>query len=991
MEREKAYQIWETIFNDREVAYDFASHPMKKEDYQNENSYYGWDINVKQPFLVREDNYLPCSLNTISFRSGKSTFKVGNHLFEVRKGKKYGTFSIYDITDRNNPLNMEPTEETQDPEFNKKRFHEIATSYKGKQDQRFFVPTMSSIAEHVFEEKLEDADVVDNFYKEEKDEENQDVEEQLDFEETEEIDEEFDNNNQAEEEIEEPIEEEVGEEIVKEEQEANELVDDNEIKPLDEPKEEKTFETQLQNLSNRVLIEDDDEDALEELAMANSYYQEGNPQREEELPPLVLDLQNENKAKEKEIESLKEELNQVKQEKNDTIQSILSVNETLKNKIQELTLDVQNEQTKNETLNEEKNSLEEELNLVKGTNEELSHEINRLQTNEAQQTLLLDEKNELQNKINSLEEKNENLRLQVQELENKPSYLNELTLEKENHQNEIRNYVIKDEQYQEEIRILKEETERIKANYDQLDAQTEMTDGQIASLSTENQELNQKLEKVNEEFDQLKKENENIKLERDFYREKIKDKNKTEEVVSHLEEKLKAIEEELSRKNARIDVLNSSVIQLENKNMMDAQKIESINAENQNKENEIQELKEKNEDYKNLILFLNLGGNETYYEEAKRILLEQEKPFDYESLLSLLDEHSEWKIKEEKTVHEIRGVAEEVLHEDLTALIEQNQRKEKAMNYYAELFGEEKIEVSDFAGRYIRLNDYGDRNSAYGWDYSLLNPGDIETKENVFIAHYRTIKDYRYNEIFESNNHKYQVVKEDGKNKIKSAEFITDPYDFSQALRVTRNNLLNKSPLVYLFVKVVGVNTSEPNFDSMMEFFDLIDRTVKRCCPISFIEMKTVVGNGRGNYAFITFDGNQSEVYREVNDYAVLLNSYRREYRKENRLNAVIVLNEVDVPFSKRHLDYDALVSETKDDELRALRYEFNMTVINSLIKRTIHIGPRILDKLPLDQNLLKPSQIGQGNYALMYRFDREFKVYNFVYALSNIKEENQE
>ena len=175
-----------------------------------------------------------------------------------------------------------------------------------------------------------------------------------------------------------------------------------------------------------------------------------------------------------------------------------------------------------------------------------------------------------------------------------------------------------------------------------------------------------------------------------------------------------------------------------------------------------------------------------------------------------------------------------------------------------------------------------------------------------------------------------------------------------------------------------------------MEFFDLLDRTLKRCCPLSYIEMKTVIGNGKGNYAFITFDGSVPEAYQEALNYAVLVNSYRREYRMHGKLNAAIVLNEIEVEFSKRHLDFDALIAESHDDELRALRYEFNMTVINSTIKRTIHIGPKILDKLPLDQNLLKPSQIGKGNYASIYPFKGEFKVYNFVYSLTH-REENSE
>jgi hypothetical protein len=41
MEREKALEIWKQLFQDREIAYDFASHPMKREEFNNAESPYG--------------------------------------------------------------------------------------------------------------------------------------------------------------------------------------------------------------------------------------------------------------------------------------------------------------------------------------------------------------------------------------------------------------------------------------------------------------------------------------------------------------------------------------------------------------------------------------------------------------------------------------------------------------------------------------------------------------------------------------------------------------------------------------------------------------------------------------------------------------------------------------------------------------------------------------------------------------------------------------
>lgn len=855
MDKIKALQIWERLFGDKDVAYDFASHPMKKEDFQNQASHYGWDIDFKSPYIPTDDNCLPCSLNTISFRQKKTSFKVGNNLFEVRRGERRGTFSIYDVTDRNNPINTDPTIENQDPEYNKKRFHLLATSALNpifKEEEHFMIPTASSISENAFMNRLEE----DNF------DEYQDSE-------------------------------------------------------IQEKSEEQTV--------------DNDESIVEEVSKEQ---EEIDPEFtiDENIENIEEESEDDSKTCEEMIESTKE-TDEQKEVVND--ESITSQNDTIK--LEEIKLDTEidkkddNDESKFHQLFEDE-SLDEEIV------EEQNYEDNSL----------------------TPQEENEKLNLKIEELK------------KEN------------DKLHDENNSLNEKRSQLKADLNQLDAQAELVDDQIDILSLENNQLSNQLNELKSKYDEVIKENDNFKEENESLYNKL---------IKTQEEK-KVILEEKDRLVARAELLSNKIALVESeKNDREQQLVnEKTNTEYslKNKDDTISSLQSELDKSMRLILLINCFGDPDYIEEVENILKESSLPYNEETVKKVLEDNPQYKKKKDDEISSIKGTSALVYDGETEYNYIDKYRKEKAYNYYSKIYGEDKNTVSDYAGRYINLDDYLDTNSDCGWDYALINPNEEESLDNIFIANIKSIKEYRFDTIFESNDHKYKVIKENGKYKISSDDFITDPYDFSQAMRITKSNLEETSTMIYIFMKAVGINTSEINNEYLMELFSLLDRTVKRCCPHSFIEMKSVIGSGKGNYALITFDGSVKEAYREVLDYALLLNSYRREFRNEEKLNAVIVLNELEIPYSKRHFDFDALLNETRDDELRALRYEFNMTVINSTIKRTIHIGPRILDKLAIDQSSLKPSQIGSGNFAKMYNFSKEFKVYNFVYSLTH-KEENVE
>ena len=1106
MDRQHAMQIWERLFGDKETAYDFASHPMKKEDFQNENSYYSWDIDEKKPYLNREDNFFPCSLNTIRFRQGKPSFKVGNNLFEVRKGKKYGTFAIYDITDRNNPINMEPTIENQDPDYNRARFHSIAVSNKG--NHSFHIQSASEIKQRVYSEKIDAMEDPNAIYQpDDEQEENVSLSNLLDG--LDEVEKDSINDIDDDEpividrETQKPIQEASNiEENVIESKETEDTIKDDKIA---EEKNEFNEEEALKNLSsvNHLQIEQEEtniENAEQPIKEKEEIIEEIK-ENDNFDSSLLLTIQNlKEKLEQAEIENIKlnDEISLLKEENVSKQNEILSANESLKQRINELEEekksvqnelemskesnleissqlnDYQNKTYINEdefkslkdsndsllnekkileenvtSLQEEKKTLNEELNAIKYENETLKNQSLSFTSLQETSNNQLKEKDELlidlQNKIEELNQFNSSLSNQITDLENEKNVLNEtvsslkmnneekensslqkdetinsLNENNENLKKELENIKEENKELENEISSLNIKYEEIKTNYDSLDEQSRMTSEQLETLNSEyvnisnekeniknlydelfnknenlNLELNENLnniESLKNEIEEKDKEIENIKSENTSLKEKnIEDENvKTEmiklqsdnEIIKQENEQLKIYNKNIQEKNASLQ--NEINECNENYSQLKASNESNINSKNE----EITSLQKENDENIRKILFLSLLGKEEYYSSLLSYLEENNLPYNQEEIEKAFLLHKEWKQHEERKLKSFSGASTLVLDEKEDDLESEIKRKEKAYEYYDKKFKLEKTKVADFSGRYILLNNYGLKDDEFGWDYILLDDNKEDEFDNVIIANYATLKDIKKDEIFVTNGHRFEIVSIDGKKKVSSSDFIADPNDFSEAIRVTRNNRNQKTPLIYIYIKVLGINANEPDREALMEFFDLMDRTAKRCCPSSFIELKNSIAGRFGSFAFITFDGSNTEAYKEVLDYAILLNSYRKEYKTQQKLDAVIVLNELQVTFSNRHLDFEMLINETKDLELRVLKYEFNMSVINSTIKRALHLGPSIISHLGIDQNYMKPSFIGKGDFMKMYKFDKEFKTYNVVYNLTS-KEEN--
>jgi predicted nucleic acid-binding Zn-ribbon protein len=1059
MEKERAIEIWEELFGDREVAYDFASHPMKKEDFQNKDSHYGWDIDEKKPFLNREDNFIPCSLNTISFRGGKPSFKVGNNLFEVRKGKVYGTFDIYDVTDRNHPINMDPTDENQDPSYNRERFHQLAMSKNASLNHGFRVPRLSSIRENVLNQRMEENETTPmdySFLFEDENETAPVVEETIEPIPTEEENSNVETKDDSIQELK------IETETVTEEQpmvdsETNQpTVEENtkSIHPLisldDEEDEEPqmleaTTETTQPVIENETDENKDSfyEEEIEKLKaeikqneLELSKVQEENNQLQKSVDDLKFENQLLNEEKEKNAVS-QEELNKETSIHQERMEELNRSNQALKDHILSMEQDSQNQKEKLDELQKSNENLSSELNISKEENVTLSTRLNKLDTEmeniQNEYSILFSNKEEMVTQISNLTEENIQLKNEVQELKAQNESLNQngneavqnlnqQLNESNNHnqellsqmellrssfqsrnvssdekiatltaENEQLNQILSQERetkngLQNQYDQLSSENEELKKNYDQVNAQSELVSEQLDGLNDENQRLTKDVEEKNIQIEEWSNKYQNLLQERQSLEEKMNTlKTENSDQERQKEAQIEFANEENQKLQAKCTMLSEKIVECEKKLEETQASLSSelslANQETAKYKDQIDALQKETDLNARKVLFLSLSGKEEFYNDLENALQLQGVNFNAENIKAQFLLHPEWKKDVISELEDIHGTSQLIDQEKVSYLKEEMEQRNKANNFYDMIYSIEKYEISDFAGRVIRLADYRNSDSDYGWDYTLLDSNEKEEKDNVVIANLRTLKDFRTDAPFQTNGHTFQVLKVEGKKKVMSSDFVSDPFDFTEAIRITKAKKNQLSPLVYIFVKILGTNTAEPNKEDLMEFFDLLDCSAKRACPSSFVEMKTVAS--KENYALINFDGTATGCYKEVLDYALLLNSYRKQYKKENRLTAVIVLNEVEVSFSKRHLDYDALLSETKDDELRALKYEFKLAVINSTIKRTIHIGPRILDKLPLDQSLLVDSLIGQGDYAKMYNFNKRFKIYNFAYELT--------
>lgn len=1121
MDKEKALQLWDRLFPGKEEAYDYASHKMRRDDFQNEESEFSWDVDMIRSRAFggsyMMDNLLPAALSTIGLRGGKNSFRIGALSYEVRKGRRYGTFAIYDTTDREAPLDMTPDEGTQDPAFNEARMRRSLGVKEGKTERNFFRPDFSKPLQNgLFRADIE--------------KEGQDVppaqapEESVPQKEEEEMLPVFGK----------PIEAQEGEDVKVEETpespKENPIVE-GDIPVVDEEAtvvldaEEKAHDIPVQetsSLSNGIVegdipVEGLDTPVVEEQQEEDEALEASQKVELDRKDEMIASLTREKEGLEHQIETLKSEKNQVVLEKDellkkatekDDLLSRLSAEleakknaesrqaEELMQKQQESETKIHDAQEEKESLLNEKEALQNRLSALQSEKEGLQSQntalIEERDGLQSQNAALVEEKNGLQNQIATVQTEKDGLQEQYHALQEEKASLEKeksaLLEEKTKIQNdcsllqeklsaaekangELQQGLSEKAGVSEALKHLQaqlsqtqEESAKEKAEYESrlslAETEKKALEEKIAGLSSaleegkkalsEKEEAYRSLEAQKESLSQsqgeslaqkeqdikklqeekeallVQRASDQLELERLQVLEKERKEQSEKDVllrqefenrIHGLEEEKQSLEAEKAASEKEKEELRGEISAINEKGMQNEalmvekdKRIQELVAEKESDKaadtalveegkKHIEELErslaEKEESLRakdEQILLAKAFGKVEDYGLVKEKLLAAGKAFTMENVEELLEENPDFVQPINSRIYKApaatKTVEEEIAEDKNVELAFQaDEREKKAYRYYEELIGEGKLDATDFASREIKERHYRREDTPFGWDYALFDP-EAPEEGNVFVANLKTIAEYKPGSRFFANGHEFQVEEKNGRKHFVALDTIADPFDFENAIAVSESNLQKKAPLIYIYMKACGVNSTIPERKDVSAFFDIVDRTVRRCAPASFIEMQAHSGSN-SDYVFLTFDGSKANAYKEAFDYAILLNSYRAQFKKRGGVDAIVVLDEIEVPFSMRHFTFDRLYSETKDIDLNALRYDLNLTtVINSTIKRTVHIGPEILDKVPIAKEKLKPSRLGMGTFSDLFGFGKSYMECNFVFDLTRKADE---
>lgn len=993
MNQEQALQVWENLYGEATYAYDYASHRMNKEDYGKENSLFGWTIDYKKPLAqggsYLSENLIPCALVTYHLREGKNSFSIGTHSFEVRKGKRYGTYELYDITDRNHPLNLSPEEFSQDETYNRER----KASISGREEKAspVSIPNVQDIYQNTLNQEIKS------------DEQEESVNAPVSFQNQTPIPlEEEDQKSNEEEVILDNGAAEIKEENVIEEKEPEEMVQEVPQDSLSQeetlPSEEETRETELKDSSSEET--QDLKNQLEEKETQNQKLQDTISEKEAQIQKdkqdyekQIADITSQKESLLKEKQQEQEEIKRIEEEKDKLSQDLISCKAEKESLEKEKQAWIEEKKQKESDVSSLQESLKKKEDEIAFLNQQIFSKNQDEKGNSETIASLNQELVELKEKLAAKESEKEALQKSLDDKEKERAALDQ---EKNGLNEKIHGLETTIQEKTDQVSSLTEEKNSKEADLQEKENTLKTRDDLIEGLKSQIAELKNSEAEQKEKYQSVFDEKEHL----------ISEKNELEEKYQTLSQSQKDLEQEKEHLEA-----GKVTLEAEKQSLNDQLEEQKKNIEEQKEQNEkdlvslhetLADLNRQINDLEKKEILLEAGVSKEHCAEAEELLSQQGLPYNIESVNQILIQNPQWLRKENGEIHDVPSpIAEETTQlkplvesvqllsrEDVSSLEQQRRDNEKAYDYFEDIYGSDTLEVMDFASRPIRENDFGRKDSEYGWNFVRLDENEPEITENLLIANIKTLKDFKRDVPFTTNGHTYRLVDTENGKKVRSEDTVSDPFDLEDTLHVAKSNGEKKVPLVYLFIKVIGAEQADVEENNMLLFFDLLDRTAKRCCPLSYLEMKTVVGV-KANYAFLTFDGTVDGVYKEVIDYAMLVNSYRAEFRKQSLLNAILVVDEVSVPFSLRHMTFEKLIAETKDVDLLAIHYQLLMTpVIDSWIKRTIHIGPEILDKLPIDQNNAIKSNLGEGQFRQAYGFKGDYMVYNYGYTLKKKSEE---
>lgn len=1114
MTKEQALTLWDTLFEGKDIAFDYASHEIHKEDYMDNSKGFGWDVELKQPIYaggsMNSSNLAISAILTKTIRDGKTSFRIGNFQYQVRKGKRFGTFEIYDVTDRNAPVSMEPCPGNQD------RFYNDARRKKSLEQKKEYSSASDFLSEFLKGKRQDNVPLFTAAEEKEKPEIQKEPE--IGPETSEELKPEEETMTVPEEK--EPEEENQVVEPIMEEKTSEEETPLSDVPENSEMTEEiKTESTGSEEETEEIPTKNDEEEkVLEETEVEASALEEKNGEPEQENVPVPEET-SDTEVKEPEVK--KESMNQAFEEtENEEVTkpeeepeneeltgsaTIIADNEKFEYERPQETLasketivsyaepivavtfnDNEADFIKTEPFKEENyggigNKAEaieslsdakfvedakevdskivsEHVPEVDGTEKTASTEF-EIERKEEEQVIENVEKMAVEEvkeeQAQETEEKPEEEK-EVSEAEFKPEiseYIgdddDETIVIPENSfaptkDTDISGLLLKIDSLKKLVYVLESEQKKTRQRMNELSDAFETEKKKSSTAYQNNDQLNERLRESEVAQARLEEERNNLKALLDQSERELKTR---ETEISSLQERLSSASEELSRfstDNKNKDTMIISLNEIKNvqanqyeemtKRLSDAS-VSLVDAQKKNKELEEQnqiaeqnnvELSKKNDDlarekeglenevrnkedeilslnrdvddlnnniqqYKRYMVLKDALIDEDSFEACQQYLRDNSLFFSYDNVLASKGFNPQWERRSEtRTVyHPIGQEQEEIPLEDMSMsstvieeadvsyLTKEIERKKHATTLFEEIFKDDLNNVTDFAGREIRLDDYRNQDRKFGWDYIVLDPTKPDTEDNVIIANLKSLADFKEEGEFMTNGHHFQVIEKDEKKILTSRDFIIDPYNFSQAMETVDNESRKPVPLVYIFVKFTGIKSEVFPAENQLKFNDIIERTVKRCCPRSYLQTQTIK-----DYTFILFDGSVDGVYKEVYHYTILLNSYRYAFKKSNLLNAIIVLDKFEAPISMSHLTFDQIINDTKDPDLIAVKYFLNnVTVVDSLIKRSIHVGPQIFDDLNLTNQLVQ-SKIGEGQFAIAYQFHKHFYEIPYIFPI---------
>ncbi len=1029
MTKEQALILWDQLFLGAEVAYDYASHEIHRDDYQNDENGFGWDVDTKLPLsaggTLAASNMTISSMLTKSIRGGRASFRIGNFSYQVRKGKRYNVFEIFDVTEPHSPVSMEPDKGNQDPHYNEARKRKSLEAKKTYSSASDFLSQF--LKNRRKEEKTEEKPL---FQAREEKEENKPIEkrqesseEKIPVEETEgKIQEEnkdakwnFTNEKFEYERPQETFDKskivEHSEPIVAVTFQDNEAkfiktepFEENQWKDIDgrtdaieSVQDVKFLEKAKETSMNLVEEKTPDIDGIEET-VKTAFQSESemiNARKDETEPKITSEEEPDDP---KNLVEEKEEISPIAssvEDKNETEEEEDKIVETVKEEEKEA---------------EPEKTASEEKPEQAAYNESSATEIDEDFDVDDDDTIVIPENSEAPDTnadIGGLLHKIESLKTLVHDLERKQKdadwKMNQLnvsfqTEKEENEKNKKEKEILSQnlDKANDELEKAKEISSSLENKVQTLEEESKSSKEEYERLSSELKQANEKLINSNQENKnketQIISLNESRQSQQNQYVEITKKLSDVSLTLLESQKKEKELETEIQVKEDEIKTLNEEKENLtKNKEALET-KVSDMDSDILKLNQASDELSNQIEKQKRYLLLSQCHIQEKYFDICLDYMRENQIYFSEENVYMALSFNPQWEKKEngnviyapqeekkeEETLDDNRMVVTTVDEIDVSYLTREIEREKLALKLFKEVFGADVYETSDFAGRLIRYSEYKNGKSVYGWDFVRLDDNGQDSKDNIVIASLRSLTDFNRDEEFMTNGHRFKVLDKGDRKVLDSTEYITNPYNFTQAMSVVENECSKSVPLVYIFIKYTGIKSEIVSQDNQKKFNDLIERTVKRCCPNSYLQLQTI-----RDHTFITFDASIDGAYKEVYRYCILLNSYRTAFKRAKLINAIIILDELKAPIAYHHFTFEQLINELNDVDLRAIKYTVNnVSIVDSLIKRTVHVGPQIIKNIPVDPKTLVESKIGEGNFAIAYNFNEHFYEIPYIYEI---------